>query len=84
MQYMTYTMWGLVIKMGPPYQSHGTTCRLLSAARYLMKHCGVQVDLHHVKGHQDTRTCGPFTRDATLKIEPINKLGQNWSGTCLA
>jgi len=32
-----------------------------------MKHQGI--DLHHVKGHQDSKNFGPFNRDATLNIE---------------
>jgi len=42
---------------------------LLSAARYLMTYCGVMVELQHVKGHQDSKCFGPFTRDATLNIK---------------
>jgi len=34
-----------------------------------MQHCGVSVKLHHVKGHQDSPNCGPFTQDATLNIK---------------
>jgi len=34
-----------------------------------MKHSRVFVDLHHIKGHQDSNSIGPFTRDATLNIK---------------
>jgi len=42
---------------------------LLSATRYQIQHSGVTTDLHHVKGHQDSKCFGPFTRDATLNIK---------------
>jgi len=34
-----------------------------------MKHCGAQVDLHHIKGHQDSKNFGPFTSDVMLNIK---------------
>jgi len=42
---------------------------LLLATRHLMKHCGAQVDLHHIKGHQDSKKCGLYTRDVMLNIK---------------
>jgi len=53
-------------KYNRPKQS---TCRLLSAARHLMKQWGKQIELHHVKGHQDSKSFGPYNRDATLNIK---------------
>jgi len=32
---------------------------LLLATQHLMKHCGLHVNLHHVKGHLDSKTFGP-------------------------
>jgi len=42
---------------------------LLSSTRHLMRHDNLKVHLHHVKGHQDSKNFGPYTRDATLNIE---------------
>jgi len=49
-----------------PAESHAN---LLSVARYLMQNSRVMVDLHYIKGHQDSKCIGPFTRDVTLNIE---------------
>jgi len=53
---------------------------LLSATWHLMKHCGIHINLHHVKGHQDSKNFGPYTRDATLNIE-VDKLAWEKLGT---
>jgi len=49
-----------------------------------MQNSGVKVDLHHIKGHQDSKCVGPFTRDATLNIEADQltqeKLATYWPG----
>jgi len=42
---------------------------LLSAARYIMNQSSMQVELHHVRGHQDSTIHRPFTCDASLNIE---------------
>jgi len=42
---------------------------LLSATCHVLHNCGVQVDLNHVKGHQDNKHIGPLTRDVTLNVE---------------
>jgi len=34
-----------------------------------MKHWGEKINLQHVKGHQDSKNFGPFTRDTMLNIE---------------
>jgi len=43
-----------------PVEAHAD---LLSATNNL------SIKLHHVKGHQDSKCFGPFTRDASLNIE---------------
>jgi len=42
---------------------------LLLATRHVLHNCGAQVDLIHMKGHQDNKHIGPLTRDATLNVE---------------
>jgi len=42
---------------------------LLSSTHHLLTACNLRVQLHHIKGHQDARNFGPYTRDATLNIE---------------
>jgi len=42
---------------------------LLSATRHLMKHGSIQANLNHIKGHQDLKKIGPYTRDGTLNIK---------------
>jgi len=42
---------------------------LLSATRHLVYKGNLAVKFHHVKGHQDSKCFGPFTRDASLNIE---------------
>jgi len=42
---------------------------LMSTTRTLLKISAVQVELVHVKGHQDKNILGPFTRDVMLNIE---------------
>jgi len=54
------------IRMTDPQEPHAD---LISATRTLIKISAVQVELIHVKGHQDNKILGPFTRDATLNIE---------------
>jgi len=49
-----------------PVEAHAD---LLSAMRHLVHHSNLSVKLHHVKGHQDSKCFGPFTRDASLNIE---------------
>jgi len=54
------------IRMTDPQEPHAD---LISATRTLIKISAVQVELVHVKGHQDNKILGPFTRDVTLNIE---------------
>jgi len=49
-----------------PAEAHAD---LLSAMRQLVHCSNLSVKLHHVKGHQDSKCFGPFTRDASLNIE---------------
>jgi len=42
---------------------------LLSAMRQLLHHSRLSVELHHIKGHQDSKCFGLFTRDTSLNIE---------------
>jgi len=49
-----------------PNEAHAS---LLSATRHLLKQWGHQINLQHVKGHQDAKNFGPFTRDAMLNIK---------------
>jgi len=49
-----------------PVEAHAD---LLSATRHLLHHSKLSVNLHHIKGHQDSKCFGPFTRDASLNIE---------------
>jgi len=58
--------WLCTTHITDPTKAHAD---LLSATRYLMTHSGVLVNLHHVKGHQDSNCAGPFTREATLNIK---------------
>jgi len=57
---------------------------LISAARYLIQHSRVKVNLFHVKGHQDAQSFGPFTQDATMNIKANQlakeKLEAYWPG----
>jgi len=50
-----------------------------------MKHCRAQVNLHHIKGHQDAKNFGPYTRDVMLNIEADKlakeKLETYWPGS---
>jgi len=41
----------------------------LSSTRHLLTTSNLTVQLHHVKGHQDSKHFGPHTRDASLNIE---------------
>jgi len=41
---------------------------LLSATRWLLRHWG-EVELVHVRGHQDEWQSGPLTREALLNVE---------------
>jgi len=34
-----------------------------------MKHGSIQANLNHIKGHQDLKKIGPYTRDGTLNIK---------------
>jgi len=42
---------------------------LLSSTWHLLQTSNLNVQLHHIKGHQDSRNFGPYTRDATLNIK---------------
>ncbi len=42
---------------------------LMSATRKLLQISAIQVELAHIKGHQDKNIQGPFTRDAMLNIK---------------
>jgi len=42
---------------------------LISATQTLITISMVQVELEHVKGHQDNKLLRPLTRDATLNVE---------------
>jgi len=59
-------MWLQWYQITDPNEPH---TNLLSATRHLMKHCRAQIDLHHVKGHRDSKNFSPYTRDAMLNIE---------------
>jgi len=52
--------------MMDPQEPHAD---LMSTTRTLLKISAVQVELVHVKGHQDKNILGPLTRDTTLNIE---------------
>jgi len=49
---------------------------LMSAMRSLLQISNVEVELVHIKGHQDKNTQGPFTRDMMLNIE-VDQLACN-------
>jgi len=49
-----------------PAEAHAD---LLLATRHLVHKSNLSVTLQHVKGHQDSKSFGPFTRDASLNIE---------------
>jgi len=70
--------------MMDPQEPHAD---LISATRTLIKISAVQLELVHIKGHQDKNILGPFTRDMTLNIEAdqltctkLNLL-HNWTTT---
>jgi len=52
--------------MTDPQEPHAD---LISTTRTLIMISAVQVELVHIKGHQDKNILGPLTRDATLNIE---------------
>ncbi len=52
--------------MTDPAEAHAD---LLSATRHLMHKSNLSITLQHVKGHQDSKSFSPFTRDASLNIE---------------
>jgi len=54
------------IRMTDPQEPHAG---LISATRTLIAISMVQVDLAHVKGHQDNKLLRPLTRDAMLNIK---------------
>jgi len=54
------------IRMTDPQEPHAD---LISTTRTLIKISAVQVELAHVKGHQDNKMLGPFTRDVMLNIK---------------
>jgi len=54
------------LRMIDPQEPH---VDLLLATCNLIKHSVVKIELHHVKGHQDSNQIGPFTHDATLNIK---------------
>ncbi len=54
------------IRLTDPQEPHAD---LMSTTQMLIMLSAIQVELVHVKGHQDTKTMGPFTRDAMLNIE---------------
>jgi len=53
-------------KITDPAEAHAD---LLSATRHLVHNGNLSVKFHHVKGHQDSKCFGLFTRDASLNIK---------------